>query len=216
MVSDFTAQWLEMLKSIGTRNMPWKHEGGNEWISYKQVDENDYKVQIFLHGDFTDYKRQKEAVVSFFDKRKSLLVEESQVKDVAFGYWKELHFIDESKVEQKKKEREAQPMSFLPIGSIYAPGGVVNFGSISASPISIDNSIYEIEKQIEELGGEDKAELTAFLEETKTMVEEYINAKQITPKPGFLERLNNHVVKHGWFYGAILQLVGTAALNIIT
>jgi len=216
MSSEFNQAWFAMLESIGAQNMPWGISGGNEWISYKQVDENDYQAQIFLHGNFADYKRQKEAVVSFFAERKSLLIDELQIKDVAFGYWKELHFMDESKLERKKKEREVQSMSFSPVGNIYAPGGIVNFGSISASPISIDNSIHEIEKQIEELGGEDKAELTAFLEETRAMVEEYINAKQITPNPGFLERLNSHVVKHGWFYGAILQLIGTAALNIIT
>ncbi|MVB12077.1 hypothetical protein CAFE_28080 [Caprobacter fermentans] len=206
MTSEFNQQWQKMLKSIGARSMPWRVTGGNEWISYNQVDENDYYVQIFLHGSFDDYKRQKDAVVAFFFEQGSQLVDETQVKDIAFGYWKELRFVDKSKVEQQKQ-------AYIPqIGSIYAPGAIINFGNMSASTISIDNSVHEIEKLIEEKGDDDKAELYAILEETKAIVRESIDKKQLISKPGFIERLTTHLSKHGWFYGAILQLLGTAFL----
>ncbi|MDK2813430.1 MAG: hypothetical protein PWQ08_685 [Clostridiales bacterium] len=207
MSSEFNQAWLAMLKSIGARNMPWGITGGNEWISYKQVEENDFFVQIFTHDSFNVYKNQKEAVVDFFLTYNSLLIDENAVKDIPFGYWKELHFMDKSKYEKQSEKQEISS-----IGNIYAPGAIINFGSMTASSISIDNSVREIEKQINEKGGEDKAELLALLEETKLIVEECIATKKIVEKPGFVERLTGHLSKHGWFYGAILQLLGTAFL----
>lgn len=215
MSKEFSQAWLALLSSIGTRNMPWGVTGGNEWASFKQTDENDYNVQIFTHGGFEEYKKQKYAIMDFFAKQDSILVSEHDVKNVAFGYWKELLFLSKQKVEEQKRLESERMAAAISIGSIYAPGGIVNLGTISDSPISIDNTVHQIERMIEEQGGEDKAELLEFLNETKMMVEEYIVASQITPKKGFLARLNTHIVKHGWFYGAILQLLGTAAIQII-
>ena len=53
MPSEFNQKWNDLIHKIGTRNMPWGITGGNEWISYKQDDENDYSVQIFLHGSLS-------------------------------------------------------------------------------------------------------------------------------------------------------------------
>ena len=207
-------EWLTLLRSIDAKNMPWGVTGGNQWISYKQTDENDFSVQIFTHDNFTEYKKQKDAIVRFFAQRDSILVKEHDVKNIAFGYWKELNFVSKSKVEEQQR-LESERMAAISIGSIYAPGGVVNLGTISDSPISIDNAVHQIEKMIDEQGGEDKAALREFLKETKAMVEEYVATSQIKPQKGFAERLNAHVVKHGWFYGAIIQLLGTAAIQII-
>ncbi len=214
MSNDFNEAWLHLLSSIGARNMPWGITGGNEWVSYRQTDENDFSVQIFTHDNFEVYKKQKDAIIGFFAHRDSIFIREYDVKNIAFGYWKELKFVSKSKVEEQKR-LESEKMSAISIGSIYASGGVVNFGTISNSPISIDNSIRKIENMIEEQGGEDKTALREFLEETKVMVEEYLSTSQIKPKKGYAERLNNHVVKHGWFYGAIIQLLGTVAIQII-
>ena len=215
MSKDFHQEWLELLRLIGSRNMPWGVTGGNEWISYKQIDENDYYVQIFMHGSYDEYKKQREAVIVFFEHQDTVLIEESPIKDMAFGYWRQLTFINKIKIEEKnRKESEKMSQPFT-VGSIYAPGGIVNLGTISNSPISIDNSVKEIEKLIEKQGGDEKKELIAFLEETTKMIQEFIDTSKITPQTGFFDRLNAHVVKHGWFYGAILQLLGTAALTII-
>lgn len=212
-MGDFNQKWQELLKTSGMRPMLWGVTGGNEWTSYKQFDENEYRVQIFTHENFDEYKRRKGIIVSFFDQIGFQLADEYSAKEIAFGYWKELRFFSEEKIKEIKKRE--QVMLNPNIGSIYAPGGVVNFGTISSSPISIDNSVHEIEKRIEELGGDDKEALYQFLYETKAMLEDCSAKKQIAPKPGFFAQLNTHVVKHGWFYGAILQLVGTAALGII-
>lgn len=207
MASEFIQRWHEMVKSIGTIAMPWGVHGGNEWISYKQDGENDYRVQIFVHGAFDEYKRRKETVIAFFSEQDSILVGEKSIKDMAFGYWKELKFMDKSKVEQQPKEA-----SLPQISNLYAPGAIINFGSMTASTISIDNSVHEIEKLIEEKGGDDKTELFAILEETKEILRESIEKKQLIKKSGFVERVTAHLSRNGWFYGAILQLLGTAFL----
>ncbi|MFA9423824.1 MAG: hypothetical protein ACERLG_09620 [Sedimentibacter sp.] len=205
-------EWLELLRNIGAKNMPWGVTGGTQWTSYKQTDENDFSVQIFMHDDFAKYKKQRDAIIGFFSKRNSILVNEHEVTNIAFGYWKELNFISKEKVDEKQRN-ESEKMTPISIGSIYAPGGVVNFGAISDSQISIDNAVHQIEKMIDERGGEDKESLNEFLKETKALVEIYLSDSQIKPKNAFKQRLNAHVAKHGWFYGAILQLIGTAVIQ---
>ena len=211
MPSEFNQKWNDLVHRIGTSNMPWGISGGNEWISYKQDDENDYSVQIFLHGSFEEYKQRKDAVTAFFINQNCILVEEHSVNDVAFGYWRELKFMDKAKHEQGPKE--AYPPTSVTFN--YAPGGVINSGNMSNTSISIDNSIHEIEKLIDEKGGDDKAELLAVLEDAKAILNESVSTKKLVQKPGFAERLTGHLAKHGWFYGAILQLLGTAYLTCI-
>lgn len=210
MPSEFNQKWNDLVHRIGTSNMPWGISGGNEWISYKQDDENDYSVQIFLHGAFDEYKQRKDAITAFFINQNCILVGESPVKDVAFGYWRELKFMDKEKYEQGKKDAHTPANVTL----YYAPGGIINSGNMPNANISIDNSIqHEIERLIDEKGGDDKAELFAVLEEAKAMVQESVSTKKLVQKPGFAERLTGHLAKHGWFYGAILQLLGTVYLT---
>lgn len=210
MPSEFNQKWNDLVHRIGTSNMPWGISGGNEWISYKQDDENDYSVQIFLHGAFDEYKQRKDAITAFFINQNCILVGESPVKDVAFGYWRELKFMDKEKYEQGKKDTHTPANVTL----YYAPGGIINSGNMPNANISIDNSIqHEIERLIDEKGGDDKAELFAVLEEAKAIVQESVSTKKLVQKPGFAERLSGHLAKHGWFYGAILQLLGTVYLT---
>lgn len=211
MPSELNQKWNQLMHRIGTSSMPWGVHGGNEWISYKQDDENDYSVQIFLHGSFNEYKSRKDAVIAFFAEQNCILVEEHPVKDVAFGYWRELKFMDKAKHEQQSTGEHTSPSVIFN----YAPGGIINSGNMPNAQISIDNSIHEIEKMIEEKGGNDKAELLSILEDAKTIVEESVATKKIVQKPGFATRLTGHLSKHGWFYGAILQLLGTAYLNFL-
>lgn len=37
----------------------------------------------------------------------------------------------------------------------------------------------------------------------------------LTEKKKLFEKISNHMEKHGWFYGAVVQLLGTAALGLI-
>ena len=52
-------------------------------------------------------------------------------------------------------------------------------------------------------------------EETKEIIENLENCKIIQTRKGFVNRLSKHLEKHGWFYGAVVQLLGTAAMTML-
>ena len=111
----------------------------------------------------------------------------------------------------KRDEEEKKQMS---VGNITNYGNIV-FGNVSNSTLSVDNSIHEIERMIDEHGGEDKAELSELLEEVKELIENMQASRNIPKQKKLFQRLNDHIVKHGWFYGAVVQLLGTAALTML-
>ena len=100
------------------------------------------------------------------------------------------------------------------IGNITNYGNLV-FGNVSGSTFNVDNSIKQIEREIEEKGGEDKEILRELMEEVKELVENIETSRSIPKQKKLYQRLNEHVVKHGWFYGAVIQLLGTAVMNSI-
>ena len=111
----------------------------------------------------------------------------------------------------KREEEEKKQMS---VGSITNYGNIV-FGNVSNSTLSVDNSIHEIERMIDEHGGEDKAELSELFEEVKELIENMQTSRNIPKQRKLFQRLNDHIVRHGWFYGAVVQLLGTAALTML-
>lgn len=139
----YGTEWNDLLNSIGARNMIWGIHGGNEWISYKQNDENDFSVQIFTHDGFDEFKRQKDAIIEFFKSNESILVNEKDVKSVPFGIWKQLEFIDKFKYDalENEKQKLFNAHSQTNIGTqINAPvntsGAIFNSGE----GVQIDNS----------------------------------------------------------------------------
>lgn len=112
----------------------------------------------------------------------------------------------ENAMTKRKKEQSMQ--------SIVNYGNII-YGNVSDSTISVDNSIHQIEKAIEENGGDDKEELQEILEEVKELVENMQISRTIPKQKKLFERLSNHLEKHGWFYGAIVQLMGTAAFGLL-
>ena len=111
----------------------------------------------------------------------------------------------------KRDEEEKKQMS---VGNITNYGNIV-FGNVSNSTLSVDNSIHEIERMIDERGGEDKAELSELLEEVKELIENMQTSRNIPKQKKLFQRLNDHIVRHGWFYGAVVQLLGTAAMTML-
>ena len=87
------------------------------------------------------------------------------------------------------------------------------FGNVSDSTLSVDNSIRQIEQGIEERGGADKETLKELLDDVKELIENIESSRSIPKQKKLYERLNAHIVKHGWFYGAVIQLLGTAVMN---
>lgn len=128
------------------------------------------------------------------------------------------YFEREDEYEKMQKQSNGIINNYT-IGTVNATGSNVIFGDSNNSTFNIDNSIKEfekkIEKDIEELGGEDKEELKELFEEAKELIENIKSTRHIPQNKGFFKRINEHVVKHGWFYGAILQLIGTEALALL-
>lgn len=190
----------------------WGIEGGNGWIWYKQDDESRYKVQIFTNANFDVYNSIKSDVVNLFLLRNCSLSNEQNL-DKSFGYRRNLFFMGTEELQTQIKEKEKSLQSpIYNIGQIYADGGIVTLGNVINSTQNIDNSIHQIENLIEEKGGEDKEELYSTLKDAKEIINEILKTKEIKPKKGFMDKLSNHLTKHGWFYGAIATLLGTALL----
>ena len=112
----------------------------------------------------------------------------------------------------KRHEEEQKQMS---VGNITNYGNIV-FGNVSNSTLSVDNSIHKIERMIDENGGEDAEELRDLLNEVKELIENMQASRSIPKQKKLFQRLNDHVVRHGWFYGAVVQLLGTAAMTMLS
>lgn len=100
--------------------------------------------------------------------------------------------------------------------SVYnITGSNVVFGNAINSTMSIDNSIHEIEKLIDEQGGKEASELKELLAEVKDVIDNMKDAGKVIKNTGLFKRLNQHIQNHGWFYGAVIQLLGQAALMVM-
>lgn len=99
------------------------------------------------------------------------------------------------------------------IETLYANGSNLNFGNVYDSNFNIDNSYNEIEKMIEEKGGEDKKDLQQILLEVKDYIENVTTLKTIPKNTGLFTRIGNHIQKHQWFYQSITTMLGTAIIK---
>ena len=123
------------------------------------------------------------------------------------------YFEDKEKaIMEEKNKVMAQNIN---IQNLNASGSNLNFGTITHSTISAENIVNNIEKQIEELGGEDKDELKDILEEVKELCENITINNTLPKRKNLMTKISNHLEKHGWFYGSVVQLLGTAALNVM-
>ena len=120
-------------------------------------------------------------------------------------------YFENKKQAIKRHEEEQKQMS---VGNITNYGNIV-FGNVSNSTLSVDNYVREIERMIDEQGDEDKEELIELLDEVKELLDNIKTSRNIPKQKKLFQRISNHVAKHGWFYGAIVQLLGTAALTML-
>lgn len=109
---------------------------------------------------------------------------------------------------QKKHEEESKMQNITNYGNLI-------FGNVSGSTLTVDNSIHQIERDIDEKGGEDKEELHELLDEVKELIENMETSRSIPKQKKLYQRISDHMEKHGWFYGAVIQLLGTAALTLV-
>ncbi len=122
-----------------------------------------------------------------------------------------LVYFESKKKALHQQEEEKKKMTY---GNITNYGNMI-FGNVSNSTLTVDNSIHEIERMIDEHGGEDKEELLEVLEEVKELLENMQTSRNIPKQKRLFQRISDHVAKHGWFYEAIVQLLGTAALTML-
>lgn len=114
------------------------------------------------------------------------------------------------KEEALRKEQEKQTAQNI---NITATGSNINFGSITNSTLSAENIVSTIEKEIEEKGGDDKEALKELLDEVKELCEGFQVNNPLPKRKKLMEKLSNHMSKHGWFYGEIVGLIGSAAMS---
>lgn len=120
---------------------------------------------------------------------------------------------NERLAEYEAEKARSQQQNFFS-GSFTNNGNMV-FGNVLGSTLSVDNSIHKLERDIEELGGDDKKELQELLDEVKELIDKIESSRTIPKQKQLFQRLNDHVVKHGWFYGGVVQLLGTAVMKCL-
>ena len=123
----------------------------------------------------------------------------------AFSY-----FEDKEAALKRKKETEER----MSVGNITNYGNIV-LGDVSNSALNVDNSIHEIEHMIDERGGEDKEALKDILDEVKELLDNIEASRSIPKQKKLFQRITDYLAKHGWFYGAIIQLLGTEVIKMI-
>lgn len=135
-------------------------------------------------------------------------------KSLIGGFWVTLspsastYFEDKEKA--LKREQEKQNIPSISIGTFNATGSNINFGTISDSTLYLD-----IERQIEENGGNDTEELKILLKEVKELCEEIQANRSLPERSDLMQKISNHMSKHGWLYGALAQLIGNAVMTVI-
>ena len=120
------------------------------------------------------------------------------------------YFVDKELALQRQEDRQKK----MDFGNITNYGNMV-FGNVSGSTFSVDNSIHEIERLIDERGGEEIEELHELLDEVKELIENMQTSRVIPKQKKLYQRLSDHLEKHGWFYGAVVQLMGTTAVTML-
>ena len=60
-----------------------------------------------------------------------------------------------------------------------------------------------------------KEELLGLLEEVKEFLENIQTSRSIPKQKKLFQQISDHVAKHGWFYGAIVQFLGTATMTML-
>lgn len=112
-------------------------------------------------------------------------------------------------------EEQKRNQSNNALGSTFnVSNGNVVIGNVYNSDLSISTTISNIEIEIENKAEteDEKEELKKLLEEAKEIAENIKESGYVQKRSGFFNKISNHLEKHGWFYGAVIQLLGQAAL----
>lgn len=119
--------------------------------------------------------------------------------------------------EFKKNKISSEP-KVINIENFSATNSNVFMADVINSSVVLNNTISEIESEINSRCKDEneKEELKSLLNETKEIVNDYKESKQFSTRKEFFRKLSENLDKHGWFYGAIANLLGQAALMKIS
>lgn len=95
----------------------------------------------------------------------------------------------------------------------YDNGGMLNLLPPAFS--YFEDKEQALERQKRKHGGDDKADLYELLDEVKELIENMQTSRSIPKQKKLFQKLSDHMAKHGWFYGAVVQLLGTAAFGML-
>ena len=123
----------------------------------------------------------------------------------AFTYFKD----KEIAVKKQEERKMSIHIEKLENSGTFIAGDAIN------STFSVDNSVKNIEKKIEEDGGADKEVLFELLEEVKELIKNIESSRSIPKQKGLFKRISEHMTTHGWFYAEIIALLGQTALQMI-
>lgn len=123
------------------------------------------------------------------------------------------HYLELEKDELSKKV--VSQGNTYNIQTLSAPESNLILGNSTSVIQKINNSVHAIEDEIEKKGGKDKNDLYRLLAEAKSIAERITNKYSLPEKTGYFQRASHYFDKHGWFYGAIVQLIGTAILTLL-
>ena len=139
-------------------------------------------------------------------------------------YWagNQVHYVDLTNAGRTYFEREKKYMEqiektnkpYITIENL-TNSGFLNMGNITDSSITINNSIEQIQKDIENEGKEDKKELYEILEEVKDYIDNMKDSRAITKNTGLFKRIGTHFEKHQWFYSEVIGLLGQAIVLVM-
>lgn len=129
-------------------------------------------------------------------------------------YYAELTYEGRTYFEREKKYMEKIEKMRKPSVSIgnLTNTGFLNMGNITDSSVVINNSVEQLEKEIEENGQEDKEELRQILNEVRDYIDNINATKSIQKNTGLFKRIGNHLEKHQWFYSQIVGILGQTLL----
>ncbi len=99
--------------------------------------------------------------------------------------------------------------------TIENKNGSVIIGNVTNSPITINTSISELEKEINEKGGSNKEELLDLLEQVKELCENMEKTKSIPKSKSLMKKITNHISTNNWFYKQIVEIIGAVVIKIM-
>ncbi|ERI90650.1 hypothetical protein HMPREF1982_03688 [Clostridiales bacterium oral taxon 876 str. F0540] len=215
-------------KETNEKKQNWKLAGGKDMFRtltpkvralFAEILENRDNLDVYFENKFEDLSYDDDVVLrgmisELIDKDliSVPLWAENLPYNVSITYNGTIYFEQESEFEKQKEINAAQIFN---IDTFNAHGSNVTFGNVINSTQSIDNSIEQVKKLIDEHGGDDKKELNELLEDIKEICENINETKTIHKNSGLMRRLNKNIEKHGWFYSSIIQLLGKSVFQIL-